>query len=129
MLERFVGASQYPNHGQRVVLGQRLMQAASDIFLGWQRVRDIDGHTRDYYVRQLHDWKGAAEVETLRVQGATLYARVCGATSPALMPVPVTEWASHRTWASVTTSIVPSPTSHQHTRIKTSGTMSHSLRP
>ncbi len=80
VLERFVGASQYPNHGQRVVLGQRLMQAASDIFLGWQRVRDIDGHTRDYYVRQLHDWKGAAEVETLRVQGATLYARVCGAT-------------------------------------------------
>ena len=80
VVERFVGPSEYPNHGQRVVMGQRLMQAASDIFLGWQRVRDIDGQTRDYYVRQLHDWKGSAEVETLRVQGATLYARVCAAT-------------------------------------------------
>jgi hypothetical protein len=56
------------------------MQAASDIFLGWQRVKDIDGQTRDYYVRQLHDWKGAAQIETLRVQGAMLYARICGAT-------------------------------------------------
>ena len=80
VLERFVGESQYRNHGQRVVAGQRAMQAASDIFLGWQRVTDIDGQTRDYYIRQFHDWKGAAEVDTLRVPGATLYARMCGAT-------------------------------------------------
>jgi uncharacterized protein (DUF2252 family) len=80
VLEGFLGRSKFPNHGQRVVLGQRLMQAASDIFLGWQRVKDADGHSRDYYVRQLHDWKGSAEVENMRVQGATLYARVCGAT-------------------------------------------------
>jgi uncharacterized protein (DUF2252 family) len=78
VLERFLGQSQYPNHGQRVVVGQRLMQAASDIFLGWQRVVDIDGQVRHYYVRQLHDWKGAAEVEIMRVPGATLYARMCG---------------------------------------------------
>jgi len=80
VLERFVGKSRYRNHGQRVVMGQRVMQAASDIFLGWQRVTDIDGQTRDYYIRQFHDWKGSAEVDTLRVPGATLYARMCGAT-------------------------------------------------
>ena len=80
VLERFVGKSRYRNHGQRVVVGQRAMQAASDIFLGWQRVTDIDGQSRDYYIRQFHDWKGSAEVDTLRVPGATLYARMCGAT-------------------------------------------------
>ena len=46
------------------------MQTASDIFLGWQRVKDIDGQRRDYYIRQLHDWKGSAHVDTLRVPGA-----------------------------------------------------------
>ena len=80
VLERFLGPSAYRNHGQRVVVGQRLMQAASDIFLGWQRIKGLDGRTRDYYVRQLHDWKGGAEVETFRIQGATLYGRLCGAT-------------------------------------------------
>ena len=80
VLERFAGESQYRNHGQRVVVGQHLMHAATDIFLGWQRVTDIDGQTRDYYVRQFHDWKGSAEVDTLRVPGASLYARMCGTT-------------------------------------------------
>ncbi len=80
VLERYVGVSEHRNHAQRVVVGQRLMQAASDIFLGWLRVKGLDGETRDYYVRQLHDWKGGAEVENLRVPGATLYARLCGET-------------------------------------------------
>jgi len=80
VLERFIGRSQHRHHGERVVAGQRMMQAASDIFLGWQRVRDADGQTRDYYLRQLHDWKGGVEVDDLRVPGATAYARVCGAT-------------------------------------------------
>ena len=80
VLERFLGRSRYRNHGRRVVEGQRLMQAASDIFLGWLRFEGLDGHVRDYYVRQLHDWKGGIEVDTLRVPGATLYARLCGAT-------------------------------------------------
>jgi hypothetical protein len=80
VLEGFLGASRYGNHGQRVVMGQRLMQAASDLFLGWQRIKGFDGVTRDYYVRQLHDWKGSANVEGLRVPGATLYARVCART-------------------------------------------------
>jgi uncharacterized protein (DUF2252 family) len=80
VLEPYAGDSVYRNHGQRVVVGQRLMQAASDIFLGWHRVKDIDGVSRDYYLRQMHDWKGSAEVDTLRVKGATLYARMCAAT-------------------------------------------------
>jgi uncharacterized protein (DUF2252 family) len=80
VLERFAGHSSYPHHGQRVVMGQRLMQAATDIFLGWQRIRGLDGITRDYYVRQFHDWKGGAEVENLLVPSASLYARLCGAT-------------------------------------------------
>jgi uncharacterized protein (DUF2252 family) len=80
VLERFLGASTYPHHGERVVAGQRLMQAATDIFLGWQRIRGMDGVTRDYYVRQFQDWKGSADVDTLLVPGATLYARICGAT-------------------------------------------------
>jgi len=80
VLERFIGKSRFKHHGQRVVVGQRLMQAASDIFLGWQRITGLDGQPRDFYVRQLHDWKGAADVDTLRVPGALLYARLCGST-------------------------------------------------
>ncbi len=80
VLERFLGKSAYPHHGQRVVAGQRLMQAATDIFLGWQRIKGLDGVTRDYYVRQFQDWKGSADVDSLLVPGATLYSRICGAT-------------------------------------------------
>jgi uncharacterized protein (DUF2252 family) len=79
VLEPYLGASQYTNHGERVVAGQRLMQFASDIFLGWQRIPGLDGVTRDYYLRQLHDWKGSVDVDTLRVPGATVYAAFCGA--------------------------------------------------
>ena len=80
VLERFLGRSTYPHHGQRVVAGQRLMQAATDIFLGWQRIKGLDGVTRDYYVRQFQDWKGSADTDTMLVPGATLYSRLCAAT-------------------------------------------------
>jgi uncharacterized protein (DUF2252 family) len=80
VLERFLGASAYSHHGERVVAGQRLMQGATDIFLGWQRIKGMDGFTRDYYVRQFQDWKGSADVDTMLPPGATLYARICGAT-------------------------------------------------
>jgi uncharacterized protein (DUF2252 family) len=80
VLEAFAGPSTYEHHGQRVVAGQRLMQGASDIFLGWQRIKGLDGEARDYYVRQLHDWKGSAEVEDMLVSGAVHYARICGET-------------------------------------------------
>jgi uncharacterized protein (DUF2252 family) len=80
VLEAFTRKSEYNHHGQRVVAGQRLMQGATDPFLGWQRIKGFDGAIRDYYVRQLHDWKGSAEVEDMLVSGATLYARICGQT-------------------------------------------------
>ena len=80
VLEPFVGKSTYSHHGQRVVAGQRLMQAATDIFLGWVRIKGSDAVTRDYYVRQFHDWKGGADLDNMLVPGATLYARICGAT-------------------------------------------------
>jgi uncharacterized protein (DUF2252 family) len=80
VLEPYLGASTYRHHGQRVVMGQRLMQAATDIFLGWQRIKGIDGRRRDYYVRQFHDWKGSTDVERLLVPGARVCAQFCAAT-------------------------------------------------
>jgi hypothetical protein len=80
VLEAFAGPSEFDNAGQRVVVGQRLMQAVSDIFLGYVRVTGIDGLTRDFYVRQLRDWKGSAEIETMRPDGLLGYGEVCGWT-------------------------------------------------
>jgi uncharacterized protein (DUF2252 family) len=81
VLSRFVGASKYANQGQRVVAGQRLMQAASDIFLGWQRTDGgLDGKRRDFYIRQLRDWKYSVDIELLRPEGLQLYAELCGWT-------------------------------------------------
>jgi uncharacterized protein (DUF2252 family) len=80
VLEAFAGASGYDNAGQRVVVGQRLMQAVSDIFLGFVRVTGIDGATRDFYVRQLRDWKGSAVIETMRPEGMLAYGEICGWT-------------------------------------------------
>ncbi|MGH3910733.1 MAG: DUF2252 family protein, partial [Pseudonocardiaceae bacterium] len=81
VVEQFVGASEYRNEGQRVVAGQRRMQASSDIFLGWDRVSDLSGGPmRDYYVRQLRDWKGSALVETMKPAELAEYGRACGWT-------------------------------------------------
>jgi uncharacterized protein (DUF2252 family) len=80
VLARFLPESTYRHHGERVVAGQRLMQGATDIFLGWQTIKGLDGVARDYYVRQFQDWKGSADVDSLLVPGATLYSRICGAT-------------------------------------------------
>jgi uncharacterized protein (DUF2252 family) len=81
VLCRFVGASKYANQGQRVVAGQRLMQATSDIFLGWQRTQaGLDGRTRDFYVRQLRDWKFSLDVSTMIPAGLRAYGQVCGWT-------------------------------------------------
>jgi uncharacterized protein (DUF2252 family) len=75
VLEQYVGASPYPNHGQRVVVGQHLMQAASDIFLGWSTFNG-----RDFYARQLRDMKLSAEVEAMVPVGFTAYVELCAAT-------------------------------------------------
>ncbi|BFU43224.1 DUF2252 domain-containing protein [Krasilnikovia sp. MM14-A1004] len=70
----------YPSEGQRVVTGQRMMQAVSDIFLGWQTIKGVDGQVRDFYVRQLRDWKGSALVEAMDPEGMQAYAALCGWT-------------------------------------------------
>jgi uncharacterized protein (DUF2252 family) len=81
VLSRFVGASRFANQGQRVVAGQRLMQASSDIFLGWQRIdAGLDGQPRDFYVRQLRDWKLSLDIETMVPRGMRMYGRLCGWT-------------------------------------------------
>jgi len=81
VLERFLGPSEFSNHGERVVAGQRLMQATSDIFLGWLHVdAGLDGKERDFYGRQLKDWKGSAEIEQMIPKGIAAYGRLCGWT-------------------------------------------------
>jgi hypothetical protein len=89
-LEEFVGPSDYDNAGQRVVVGQRLMQAVSDIFLGRVRVKGFDGPTRDFYLRQLRDWKGcrtiasawegSADIEAMIPAGMQAYGELWGWT-------------------------------------------------
>jgi uncharacterized protein (DUF2252 family) len=81
VLSRFLGASEFANMGQRVVAGQRLMQASSDIFLGWHRVAaGLDGKQRDFYVRQLRDWKFSLDVDAMVPGGMRMYGELCGWT-------------------------------------------------
>jgi uncharacterized protein (DUF2252 family) len=80
VLAEYVGPSRYDHQGQRVVAGQRMMQAAGDIFLGWQSVTGIDGGTRDFYVRQLYDWKGIAVAEQMTADGMQRFGELCGHT-------------------------------------------------
>jgi len=79
--EAFLGPSKYRHAGERVVEGQRLMQASSDIFLGWLSApTDLDVRGRAFYVRQLRDWKGSAAVDAMTAEDLTAYGRLCGAT-------------------------------------------------
>ena len=80
VLERFLGKSTYAKHGQRVVEGQRLTQAASDILLGWISAEGLDGVTREFYIRQLWDGKGSALVELMEPKTMRVYAEICGHT-------------------------------------------------
>jgi uncharacterized protein (DUF2252 family) len=80
VLEPYLGKSQYAQHGQRVVEGQRMMQAAPDILLGWERTPAIDGQQRDFYIRQLWDAKGSAEVALMDPSTLEAYGRVCGSS-------------------------------------------------
>ena len=77
-LERYLPKSRYGNSGARVVAGQRLMQTSSDIFLGYSRIEGIDGVARDFYFRQLRDWKGSADVDAMDPNRASAYGRLCG---------------------------------------------------
>ena len=80
VLAPFVGKSPFANQGQRVVEGQRFMQAASDIFLGWERARGLSGEPRDFYIRQLRDWKGSWPPEAMNPQAMGVYGLVCAQT-------------------------------------------------
>ena len=80
VLEQFVGPSEFRYHGERVVSGQRLMQATNDIFLGWNRIREPDGKERDYYVRQLRDWKWSPDFTVLSAAALKVWGRLCGWT-------------------------------------------------
>jgi hypothetical protein len=80
VLEEHTGPSRYANHGERVVQGQRLMQAASDILLGWLHAVGIDGIGRDFYVRQLWDGKGSFDVATMSPGVLGRYGELCGWT-------------------------------------------------
>ncbi len=78
VLEPFLGKSTFAQHGQRVVEGQRLTQAASDIMLGWIRIPTPEGTSLDFYIRQLWDGKGSALIETMNPSAMTIYAQICG---------------------------------------------------
>jgi uncharacterized protein (DUF2252 family) len=81
VLAEYAGRSKYANQGERAVAGQHLMQAESDIFLGWTRVPNpLDGIDRDFYVRQLKDWKFSVPIEMMLPKGLEMYARLCGST-------------------------------------------------
>ena len=79
VLEAFVEPHERRSHGERVVHGQHLMQASSDIFLGWEQAGGLDGVAHDYYIRQLRDWKGAAMVELMSPSTMAIYAQGCAA--------------------------------------------------
>ena len=80
VLETHLGPAPQPSAGQRVVEGQRLMQTVSDIFLGWERTAGLDRVPRDFYVRQLRDWKASADIERMKPPALLVYARLCAWT-------------------------------------------------
>jgi uncharacterized protein (DUF2252 family) len=81
VMEEFAGPSEYRNSGERVVAGQRIMQASSDILLGWLReAQSVQGASRDYYVRQLRDWKGSIAIEAMNPRALSVYGQLCAVT-------------------------------------------------
>jgi uncharacterized protein (DUF2252 family) len=78
VLEPYLGPSEFENHGERVVRGQRMDQVLSDIFLGWQRSTGLDGKKHDFYMRQLWDWKASIDLSTTSYSGLRAYTRACG---------------------------------------------------
>jgi uncharacterized protein (DUF2252 family) len=78
VLEPYFGTSEFQNHGERVVRGQRISHAATDIFLSWQRSMGLDGRDHDFYVRQLWDWKASMDLSTLSEKGLRSYTAACG---------------------------------------------------
>jgi Uncharacterized protein conserved in bacteria (DUF2252) len=126
VLAGYAGQSEYRNQGERVVTGQHLMQAVSDIFLGRQLAplpgRGSPGY---YYLRQLRDWKYSADIEGMNAAAMTGYGRLCGWTLAAPTPAPGTGSRSPPTSADQTPSTRPWPTSARPTLTRTSATTRH----
>jgi Uncharacterized protein conserved in bacteria (DUF2252) len=129
VLEPFLGKSKFANHGQRVVEGQRITQAASDLLLGWDRVAGIDGIQRDFYVRQLWDAKRSADVETMDPKGSRSTRRSAAGRLPSRTRAPETPSRSPRTSGRPTRSIARSPHSPSFTPTRTSATSQHYRTP
>ena len=129
VLEPFLGRSKHVNHGQRVVEGQRLMQSASDVLLGWIKSSGPDGVTRDYYIRQLWDGKGSAVIEAMKPSAMAATPGSVAGRSPAPMPGPATRSPSRATSAPETGSTALSHASPRPTPTRTSGTTQPSRRP
>ena len=123
----FVGRSpyKYPSQGQRVAVGQRVMQAASDVFLGWARASGFDG-----YVRQLRDMKfSVGKLDQSQPDGLVGYGRLCGATLAEPTPAPASRPSWPATWAADRHSTRPCPTSRSPTPTRTSATTRRSGGP
>jgi uncharacterized protein (DUF2252 family) len=128
VLEEYAGASEFGHHGERVVVGQQLMQASSDILLGWLRVDAGTEKQRDYYVRQLKDWKGSAELEQMDPESMAAYGRMCGWTLARAHARAVTASRSPPTSAAETASIRRSRPSRRPTQSRTNATTGRSMR-
>ena len=123
VLEEFLAPSEFENHGERVVAGQRLMQASSDIFLGWLHVAaGIDGKERDFYGRQLKDWKGSAEIEQMVPRAWPRTAGCAAGRSRARMRAAATASRSPPTSARAPPSTARSSSSPRPTPSRTSAT-------
>ena len=125
VLEPFLGPSEFDQHGQRVVEGQRMMQAASDIMLGWGRVVAIDGQTKDFYIRQLWDAKASAEIEHMDTAGCGRTGGFAGGHLPGRTRVPGTGSRSPPISGRVMRSTGRWPRSPRRTRTRTSVTTGH----
>ena len=121
VLEETLGPSEFSNHGERVVTGQRLMQATSDIFLGWLHVDSgLDEQPRDFYGRQLKDWKGSAEIELMVPKGMATYGSCAAGRSRARTRAAATGSRSPPTSATATASTARSSNSPRPTPSRTS---------
>ena len=130
VLEPFLGKTAFNSHGQRVVEGQRLTQAASDIMLGWIRLEDPrDGASRDFYMRQLWDGKGSALVDAMDPQAMTLYAQLCGWSLAKAHARSATRSRSPAISATATASTARWRCSRKPTPTRTSATIAPSTRP
>ena len=130
VLAEYAGRSKYNNQGERVVAGQHLQQAQSDIFLGWTRVANpLDGVDRDFYVRQLKDWKFSVPIELMLPEGMEYTPGCAGGPWPGRTPVPGTASRWPPTSAARRSSMRPSPTSPKTTPTRTSSTTPRSRPP